>query len=90
LHMKGNMKHIIFIAVQEMEFPEIAWYKIVVLSKLTYMWYNVDCKQGCRFLPHGNKGLHKLYELQWNRQNQMFNLWLTYVLNNATSNERKW
>jgi hypothetical protein len=21
----------------------------------------MDCKQSCRFLPHGNKGLHKLW-----------------------------
>jgi hypothetical protein len=24
------------------------------------MLYKVDCKQGYKFLPHGNKGLHKL------------------------------
>jgi hypothetical protein len=24
------------------------------------MLYEANSKQGCRFLPHGNKGLHKL------------------------------
>ncbi len=28
--------------------------------RLKYMLYKVDCKQGCKFLPHGNKGLHNL------------------------------
>ncbi len=60
LHMKGNMKRQKFIIVQEMEIYEIAWYKIIVLPKSTYMLYKVDCEQGCKFLPHGNKGLHKL------------------------------
>jgi hypothetical protein len=27
------------------------------------MLYKVDCEQGCKFLPHGNKGLHKLWIL---------------------------
>ncbi len=46
--------------IQEIDIYEMTRYKIVGLSKLTYMLYKVDSKRGCRFLPHGNKGSHKL------------------------------
>jgi len=47
--------------IQEIDIYEMAWYKIVGLSKSTYMIYKVDSKQRCRFLLHGNKGSHKLW-----------------------------
>jgi hypothetical protein len=55
-----NMKQQEFITIQEIDICKIAWYKIIELLKLKYMLYKVDCKWGCKFLPHGNKGLHKL------------------------------
>jgi hypothetical protein len=39
---------------------KLFWYQIVSLSKSTYMLYKLDNKQGCRFLPHRNKGTHKI------------------------------
>lgn len=45
---------------QEIDICEITWCKIIGLLRLKYMLYKVDCKQGCKFLPHGNKGLHNL------------------------------
>jgi hypothetical protein len=49
-----------FIMIQEIPFCETSWYKIVGLSRSTYMLYKIDSKKGCRFLPHGNKGSHKI------------------------------
>jgi hypothetical protein len=37
----------------------MTWYKIVGLSKSTYMLYKIDSKWRCKFLLHGNKSLHK-------------------------------
>jgi hypothetical protein len=50
-----------FITIQGLDIYEIAWYQIIGLSRLTYMLYKSDNKQGCRFLPHGNKGTYKLH-----------------------------
>jgi hypothetical protein len=46
---------------QEVDIYEITWYKIIDFSRLTYMLYKANCKQGSRFLPHGIKDLHKLW-----------------------------
>jgi len=43
----------------------MAWYKIVGLSRLTYMLYKGFYKQDCKLLPHGNKGTHKLCITMW-------------------------
>jgi hypothetical protein len=58
--MIKNMKQQKFITIQEIDICKIAWYKIIGLLILKYMLYKVDYKQGYKFLPHGNKGLHKL------------------------------
>jgi hypothetical protein len=60
LHVRVDMKQQKFITIQEINICEMAWYKIVGLSKSTYMLYKAISKQECRFLPHGNKGSHKL------------------------------
>jgi hypothetical protein len=60
LDRKRDMKQQKIIMIQEIDTCEIAWYKIIGLLKLKYMLYKVDCKQGCKRMPHGNKGLHKL------------------------------
>jgi hypothetical protein len=39
---------------------ETTWYKIIGVSKSTYVLYKFESKWGCQFLPHGNKGIHKL------------------------------
>jgi hypothetical protein len=61
------------ITIQKVDICETTWCKIVGLLILTYMLYKLKSKWGCWFIPHGNKGTHKLW-------NQMFNLWLTCVL----------
>jgi hypothetical protein len=61
LHVKANMKQWKFITIQEIDICEMAWYKIIGLSKSTYMLYKVNPKRECKFLPHGNKGSHKLW-----------------------------
>lgn len=43
-----------------MDICKIVYYKIVNVSKSTYMLYKYDSKKGYQFLPHGNKGTHKL------------------------------
>jgi hypothetical protein len=60
LHVRGDMKQRKFMTIQEIDICETTWYKINGLLRSTYILYKVDSKQGCRFLPHGNKGLHKL------------------------------
>ncbi len=60
LHMRGNIKQQMFIMIHEIDICETTRYKIVGLSKLTYMLYKIDSKWGCTFLPHGNKSSHKL------------------------------
>ncbi len=60
LHVRAYMNQWEFIIIQEIDIYETTWYKIIGLSKSTYMLYKVNSKRGCRFLPHGNKGSHKL------------------------------
>lgn len=57
--MRKNMKQWKFMTIQEIDICETTWSKINGLLILTYMLYKVDSKQGCRLLPHNNKGLHK-------------------------------
>jgi hypothetical protein len=59
LHVRTNTKQQKLMMIQEIDIYEMTWYKIIGLSRSTYMLYKVDSKQGCKFLPHGNKGLHK-------------------------------
>jgi hypothetical protein len=60
--------------MQGVDICETIGYKIVNVSKSTYMLYIYDSKKGYQFLPHGNKGTHKLR----NKRNQMFNHWLVW------------
>jgi hypothetical protein len=60
LHMRGDGRRRKFIIIQGLDICKIAWYQIVGLLKLTYMLYKLDSKQGRWFLPHGDKGTHKL------------------------------
>jgi len=46
--------------IREIDICEIALYMIIGLLRSKYMLYKVDCKRGCKSLPHGNKGLHIL------------------------------
>jgi hypothetical protein len=55
---RGWWKHI---TIQGVVIYETIWYEIVGFSRLTYMLYKLDSKWGCRFLPHGKKGTHKLW-----------------------------
>ncbi len=43
-----------------MDICETTWYKIIGVSMLLYMLYKSNSKRSCQFLPHGNKGTHKL------------------------------
>jgi hypothetical protein len=61
LHIRGIQNQQKFIIIQGLYICETSWYQIVGLSKLTYMLYKSDNKQGCRFLPHGNKGTQIMY-----------------------------
>jgi hypothetical protein len=45
----------------QVDIYEIAWYKNIDFPILTYMLYKANYKWGNRCLPHGNKGLHKLW-----------------------------
>jgi hypothetical protein len=63
LHMKGVGSRRKFIIIQGLDICETTWYKIIGFSKLTYMLYKLDNKQGCQFLPHRNKGTYKLRQL---------------------------
>jgi hypothetical protein len=44
LHVRGDMKQRKFITIQEINIYEMTWFKIIGLSKLTYMLYKVDSK----------------------------------------------
>ncbi len=46
--------------MQGVDICETAWYKIIGVSRSMYMLYKSSTKRSCRFLPHGNKGTHKL------------------------------
>jgi hypothetical protein len=59
--MRGIRSKQKFIIIQGLDICEIVWYQIIGLSKLTYKLYKSDNEQGCQFLPHGNKGTHKLH-----------------------------
>jgi hypothetical protein len=63
LHVKRDMQQWKLITIQEIDIYEMTWYKIIGLSKSTYMLYKTNPKQGCRFWPHDNKGSHKLRTL---------------------------
>jgi len=45
---------------ESVDICEIAWYKIIGVSMSMYVLYKSNNKRGCWFLPHGNKGTHKL------------------------------
>ncbi len=45
---------------ENVDICKIAWYKIIGVSMSMYVLYKSNNKQGCWFLPHGNKGTHKL------------------------------
>jgi hypothetical protein len=47
--------------IQDLDIYETVWYQIVGFSKSTCMLYKSNNKQGCQFLPHGNKDTHKLH-----------------------------
>jgi len=79
LHVRIDMKQWKFITIQEIDIYEMTWYKIIRLSRSTYILYKVNSKWGCIFLLHGNKGSHKL-QTQTKRWNQMFNHLLTWMM----------
>ncbi len=56
-HTRRNMKWQNFIMIQKVDICETTWYKIVGLLR----FYKLESKWGCWFLPHGNKGTHKLW-----------------------------
>jgi hypothetical protein len=60
IHVRKDMKQWNFIMIYEIDICETTWYKIVGLSKSTYTLYKAYSKWGCKFLPHSNKGSHKL------------------------------
>jgi hypothetical protein len=60
LHVRGNMQQWKFIMIQEIDICEMTLYKIIGLSKSTYMLYKVDFKRRCRFWLHDNKSSDKL------------------------------
>jgi hypothetical protein len=47
LHTRGVESGQKFITIQGLDICEIVWYQIVGLSRLTYMLYKLDNKQGC-------------------------------------------
>jgi len=61
LHMKGDGRWRKFIIIHGLDIYKNVWYQIVGFSTLTYMLYKSDNKRACHFLPHGNKGIHKLH-----------------------------
>jgi hypothetical protein len=60
LHTRGVGSGRKFITIQGLDIYETTWYQIIGLSRSTYMLNKSDNKRGCWFLPHGNKGTHKL------------------------------
>jgi hypothetical protein len=59
--------------IQEIDIYETAWYKIVGLSKSTYMLYKVDSKQRYVDFYFMETKAHINFEFQRYRQNQIFN-----------------
>ncbi len=45
--------------LQENDVYKTTWYKIMGISRSTYMRYKQERKIGCRILPHKNKGSQK-------------------------------
>ncbi len=84
-HVKGNMQQWKFITIQEIDICEMTWYKIISLSKSTYMLYKTNLKRGCKFLLRNNKVCINS-ELQSSRWSQMFNPWLTWLLTQCCIN----
>ncbi len=60
LHMRGIRSKQKFITIQDLNIFETIWYQIIGLSRYIYMFYKLNSKWSCQFLPHGNKGTHKL------------------------------
>ncbi len=60
MHRRVDTKKRRFIIVQKTKIYERTWCPIMGLLCLTYMCYKHENQQGCRYLPLGNKGAHKL------------------------------
>jgi len=56
LHPRRNYNRVKFVMLQEKDVYKIAWYKIMGISKSTYMNYKQESKRRCRILPHQKKG----------------------------------
>jgi len=76
-----------FIMIQEIIICEMTWYKIIGLSKSTYMLYKIDSKRGCNVCLYLTiTKVHINYKFEPSRQNKMFNPWLTWVLTQCCIN----
>jgi hypothetical protein len=69
LHWKRNYNHVKFVTLQEKDVYKTAWYKIMGISKSTYMNYKHENKRRCRILPHWNKGSQS-NKPQWYKLNK--------------------
>lgn len=75
--------------MQDVDIRKTVWYKIVNVSKSTYTLYKYDSKKGYQFLPHGNKGTHKLRMSTKQEKSNSIIDWLDDKYN-ITSNEGHW
>jgi hypothetical protein len=59
LHQKVGVKKRRFVTIRDVEICEVAWYKIVGISRSMYLFYKKDNKCGTRQRLHGNVGMKK-------------------------------
>jgi hypothetical protein len=59
LHQRGDCNRAKFVTLEKKDVCETAWYKIMGISRSTYMSYKQENKRGCKILPHRNKGSQK-------------------------------
>ncbi len=59
LHGRGGVSCTKFVTIQKNNIYEIAWYKIIGISRSTYMSYKHKNKKRCKIWPHQNKGMQK-------------------------------
>jgi predicted transcriptional regulator len=52
LHRRGDCNHAKYVMLQEKDVCEITWYKIMWISRSTYMNYKQESKIGCKILAH--------------------------------------
>jgi hypothetical protein len=59
LHHKVRVKKWRFVTIHDVEVCEATWYKIIGISRFSYLSYKQDRKCGARQRPHGNVGMKK-------------------------------